>query len=234
MHFNVGLLISFLFSLSLVGIADAAGFHTFKDTQGREMKAKITLVRGDDIYIERRDGLETKVPRSIFCKADQDYITEWERMAFLKSDFLEVNFTTTESDKRKSSSGGIERENYNVHYNILITNTAHEDLTDIKVEYLFLKFEDFLSATKRSEGKLLRFKGSSKIKKIPAREEVSVSTEEIPMLESDLESGYVWTNGAKKSSKDKLKGIWVKIYSGDTLVHEYSRPATMINNEKWD
>jgi len=52
----------------------AASYHTFADTQGREMEAKITRVSGDDVYIQRRDGLSTKVKRSIFSKKDQSYI----------------------------------------------------------------------------------------------------------------------------------------------------------------
>ena len=53
------------------------------------------------------------------------------------------------------------------------------------------------------------------------------------MLESKLESGYIWGNGAKKTSKDKLEGIWVKIYIGDKLVHEISKPENMMRKEKW-
>ena len=37
------------------------------------MNAKLTQVSGEDIYIERLDGLNTKVNISIFSKADQNY-----------------------------------------------------------------------------------------------------------------------------------------------------------------
>lgn len=217
----------------LTSIANAAGFHTFKDTQGRKMEAKITRVSGEDVYIERRDGLNTKVKRSIFSREDQTYITQWAYEALLESGILEAHFSTKETDKRKSSSGGIQREDYKVHYNIGLKNISDEDLSGIRVEYLILKFEDLLSATKRSEGELQRFKGSAELQQLSAREEGRVSTETVPMLESKLEPGYVWRNGAKKTSKDKLEGIWVKIYIGDKLVHEVSKPENMMRKEQW-
>jgi len=210
------------------------GFHLFKDTQGREMEAKITRVSGDDVYIERRDGLSTKAKRSIFCEKDQAYIEDWAYNALLESDFLEVRFTTKVSDKRKSSTGGIEREEFQIQYNITLNNTSYLDLADIRVEYLILKFEDLLSAPKRSQGNILRFKGSIVLEQMHQRETVTLTTELIPMLESQLEPGYIWKNGAKKTSKDKLEGIWVKIFVGDKLVREVSKPENMIRKEPWE
>ena len=45
-----------------------SNFRTFIDSQGREMSAKLTQVSGDDVYIERLDGLSTRVDISIFRK----------------------------------------------------------------------------------------------------------------------------------------------------------------------
>ena len=231
MHIHLGILLYLL--LCLTNIANAAGFHTFRDTQGREMEAKITRVSGEDVYIERRDGLNTKVKRSIFSNEDQTYIAEWAHNALLESGILEVRFSEKNSKKRKSDSGGIIRKDYKAHYDITITNTAYEDFSDITVEYLILKFEDALAAQKRSQGEMKRLKGNASLKTLEARKEGSVSTKEFPMLESKRAPGYVWANGGKKSSKDDLKGIWVKIFVGDTLVHQQSRPENMMRKEAW-
>ena len=66
------------------------------------------------------------------------------------------------------------------------------------------------------------------------RETVTLTTELIPMLKSQLEPGYIWANGAKKTSKDKLEGIWVKIFVGDKLVREVSKPENMMRKEPWE
>jgi hypothetical protein len=78
-----------------------------------------------------------------------------------------------------------------------------------------------------------RLKGNASLKTLEARTEGSVHTKEFPMLESKLAPGYIWANGGKKTSKDDLKGIWVKIYVGDKLVHQQSRPENMMRKEAW-
>lgn len=215
-------------------IAHAAGFHTFKDTQGREMEAKITRVSGEDVHIERRDGLNTKVKRSIFSQEDQTYIAEWAHNALLESGIFEVRFSQKTDSRRESESGGIEREDHKVHYDIIINNKAYEDFSDLKVEYLMLKFEDALSAQKRSQGTIERIKGSTELKHIEARKEGKVSTEHFQILETKLAPGYIWANGGKKTSRDDIRGIWVKVYIGDTLVHEISKPENMMRKERWN
>ena len=99
---------------------------------------------------------------------------------------------------------------------------------------LILKFEDQLAADKRSEGTIHRIKGSAKQNLIKAREEVRVSTEKFPMMETQLAQGYVWKGGGQRDSEDVVKGIWVKIYVGNKLVHEISKPENMMRKESWD
>lgn len=214
-------------------VTQGADFHTFKDTQGRQMEAKITRVSGEDVYIERRDGLNTKVNRSIFSQEDQTYISEWAYNALLESGIFDLHFIQKRSKRRKSESGGIQREDYKSHYDIVITNQAYEDFSNLRVEYLILKFKDALSANKRSTGTIERISGSAELKGIEARKEKTVSTEEFQMLDTKLAPGYVWSIGGKKTSKDLLKGIWVKIYLDDKLAHEISKPENMMSKERW-
>jgi hypothetical protein len=65
-------------------------FRTFSDSTGREMDAKLTQVSGDDVYIERRNGLTTKLDISIFSKEDKEYIRDWARTAALKDDAIDI------------------------------------------------------------------------------------------------------------------------------------------------
>lgn len=94
--------------------AGESDFRTFTDPQGREMEAKLTLVSGDDVFIERRDGLATKVDIAIFIKEDQDFIREWGRKQAIKDDALAVRFTSAIEDKSRweSNGGGILRKTW--------------------------------------------------------------------------------------------------------------------------
>jgi hypothetical protein len=210
-------------------------FRTFTDVKGRHIEAKITRTSGKDIYIERRDGFDAKVDISTFSEADQEYIKEWAYNSLLKSDLFDVRFSSKRSDRDKYTSCGIEYEKYTMHYDVVITNNDYDnDFKNIKIEYLIVKFEDALAAKKKSHGTLIRFQGSASHHLIQAREEIRISTEKFPMQETDLAPGYFWTNGGKENSKDVIRGIWVKIYVGDKLVHEISKPENMMRKESWN
>ena len=47
--------------------------------------------------------------------------------------------------------------------------------------------------------------------------------------------GWTWKGDAGKSrqSKDKLEGIWVKVYAGNSLVLETARPESLMRTEDW-
>ncbi|MBL6919501.1 MAG: hypothetical protein ISR41_03245 [Puniceicoccaceae bacterium] len=84
MH-NIKLFFVFFLTTGSILSAGEPTFRTFSDSQGREMSAKLTQVSGDDIYIERLDGLSTKVNISIFSKEDQEFIRDWDRKETLKT-----------------------------------------------------------------------------------------------------------------------------------------------------
>lgn len=198
------------------------------------MEAKLTRVSGEDIYIERKDGLDTKVKLSIFSEEDQEYIKGWARDQLLENGVFDVRFGTKRSSKNEYTNGGIIYDKYNMQYEVVITNKNYDnDFENIRVEYLVLKFEDKLAADKRREGRIERIKGVVTHDVVKARGEVRLSTEKFPMMTTKLAQGYVWRGGGERESKDIAKGIWVKVYVGDKLVHEISKPENMMRKEPW-
>ncbi|MGC6456031.1 MAG: hypothetical protein ACON39_01995 [Coraliomargaritaceae bacterium] len=200
------------------------------------MQAKIKQVSGDEVYIERQDGLATKLSTSILCKEDQAYIKSWAQKKVLKNGAIEVRFSDEESEKSTVGNGGINTTKYDAHYEVILKNTTDEVIEDIRVEYLMLKFEDKVAAKKRSEGELERKKGKLHLANLPGRSEKRLQTDPFSMMETELEAGYVWSGGEAgkaRKSKDKLEGIWVKIYAGDTLVLQQARPQSLIRKEVW-
>ena len=59
---------TFLLTIGSILSFGESNFHTFSDSQGREMSANPTQVSGDDVYIVRLDGLSARVDISIFSK----------------------------------------------------------------------------------------------------------------------------------------------------------------------
>lgn len=224
----------FLFLASTLLGADT--FRTFTDSQGREMSAKVTRVSGDEVSIQRKDGLSTRVPINVFSQVDQDYIRAWESENFLKSGIVEVRFAEDEGDETKGSSGGIRSVTYDANYEVILKNTSDRPVKDIRVEYLMLKFTDEVAAKKRSAGQQERQKGQLELASLAGRTESRLATKKFSMRETSLEPGWTWAGGEAgkaRESKDKLEGIWVKVYSGDLLILETARPESLMRKEPW-
>lgn len=224
------------FLFTLVGVtANAAdpGFRLFTDPQGREMQAKLTRVSGDDVYIERQDGLATKVDISIFSPDDQAYIRDWEKKdAWSRK--LELRFKSHITDRKGWDGHPIARKTWKEGYEIVVKNETAFAMEDVRLEYRVFKFEDAMAAQKRSEGEVKKIKGAAKVKNIPAWSEEISATSQFPMRETKLASGYYWTGGGKKKSRDYMEGVWVRVYVGDSLAHETTQPKNLNRNAGWD
>ena len=199
------------------------------------MEARITHTSGTDVYIERSDGVTAKVNLEIFSEADQQYINEWSLNELLSDDIFDVRFRQKISDENKYTENRIIHEEYSVHYDLVITNNDRDnDLNNIRVEYLILKFEDAIAAEEKNDGEVKRIKKTITHDTIKAREEIQLQTEKFAMLETQLTPGTVWKNGGIRNSKDVVRGIWVKVYVGEKLVAEASKPKNMMRKQSWN
>lgn len=227
----------FVFFLTTGSVLSAgeSTFRSFYDRQGREMNAKLTQVSGDDVYIERHDGLSTKVNISIFSKDDQDYIRDWDRKETLRNDAIKVRFITDVENKSgwEDKGGGIVRKTWKESYGIELTNESQLALKNIRIEYLIFKFEDAMAAQKRSEGEVRHLTGETMLPTLKARSKVRARTKKFPMLETKLAPGYRWANGGKETSEDEMRGIWIKVFVGEVLATEVSKPENLMRKESW-
>ena len=72
--------------------------------------------------------------------------------------------------------------------------------------------------------------------KVPAlvvRSTVRVSTKKFPMRETKLAPGFIWPGGGKRTSKDEMRGIWIKVFVGEILAAEVSKPENLMRKENW-
>ena len=212
-----------------------SNFRTFSDNQGREMSAKLTQVSGDDVYIERLDGHSTKVNISLFSKENQDFIRDWDRKETIRNDAIKVRFITDVEDKSgwENNGGGILRKTWKEGYEIELCNESQLNLKNIRIEYLIFKFEDAMAAQKRSEGEVRYLTGETKVPALEVRGKVRASTKKFPMLETKLAPNYRWPDGGKETSDDEMRGIWIKVYVGEILATEVSKPENLIRKESW-
>lgn len=209
------------------------GFRLFTDPQGREMHAKLTVVSGDDVFIERQDGLATKVDISIFSEEDQAYIRDWEKKADWGKN-LELVFRSHVTERSGWEGSSILRKTWKEGYEVTIKNETAFDMEDVRIEYMVLKFEDAIAAQTRSEGEIKKLKGSAKVGKIPAWSSGASETSQFPMQQTKLDGNTRWANGGKETSKDTMDGIWVRVFVGDFLATEVTKPENLDRRIGWD
>lgn len=105
---------------------------------------------------------------------------------------------------------------------------------DIRLEYLIFHFVDVIGGEKRSEGSVKRIKGKLNLAVLEGYANQKLQTEPVQFRETRLMTGFVWSKGSgARDSKDRLDGIWIKLFVGDQLVLQQSRPASLASKEAW-
>jgi len=211
-----------------------AQYREFTDKSGRTMRAKPVNVVGAQVRIEREDGHEFTVPVMVFSEEDQKYLQKWMLTFLAEHDrLLSVNAKGDGTKKMSRDSGSIEYDYWKGFYKITIENESDIALDGLKVDYRYFIFDDAVAADRRSDGDTKKIAGTAPIPMLGARAKIELETVRTDMTASKLAPGWYYTNGGDDSSKDKLDGIWIKIYRDDLLLEEYSDPTNLREKQKW-
>ncbi len=105
-------------------------------------------------------------------------------------------------------------------YQVEIVNRAFRDLKDLKVEYRVYKRDDNYGA-KQSEKDLIYVSGEEEIELLENGRNFTFVTNSIQLDTSKLNANWRYTDGAKPEIKDRLYGLWMRIYSGGELVCDF-------------
>ena len=137
-------------------------------------------------------------------------------------------------NKRLNAEGSIEITESKRAYSIGISSRIPESIHDIRVEYLIFHFVDAIGGEKRLDGNVKRIKGKLELSKLEGRSSEKLQTEPVQFKETKLMPGWVWSKSSgARDSKDRLDGIWIKLYVGEQIVLEQSRPASLATKEVW-
>ncbi len=145
---------------------------------------------------------------------DVDFRIEKKKESAEKSDDMS---TTVKSEKWR----------YEVH----MTNKAFRDLLGVRVDYIVFFNE---VATTRGKVKTLRKEsGSYDVGTVPNSKTTTFNTEAVELTKTQLKAGWITLDGSRPRAADTLAGIWIKVYEGETLLAEYSNPASLRREEKF-
>ena len=230
---------SFLVCLiTLHGLSEAADeWLTLQNNSGQSIRVKLLRMQGNAVHIEMAGGRRMKTSLSVYNEASQSRIRQHFYQRLLVPESFECKLSEVRlpgKNKRLNSQGSREITETKRAYSIVLSSRIAEPVHDIRLEYLIFHFEDVLGAEKRSEGRVNRVKGKLELATLEAYAKQKLQTESIDFTETRLLPGWVFSKGSgARDSKDRLDGIWIKLFVGDQLVLQQSRPASLSTNETW-
>ncbi len=140
---------------------------------------------------------------------------------------------THQGEKSTAGPGGISKAKETCAFEITVNNNSSKDTPQLEARYIVFVLREQLGE-KKGVDPTERVKGSKPIEPIKAHNKAVIQTDDIALKQSSLTGGWHYDAGGKINAKDATKGIWIKIFQGDTVVGEYALPSTIKDKENWD
>ncbi|WP_372798468.1 hypothetical protein [Pontiella sp.] len=228
-----------LFGLACAGLADE--YRTFTDKEGREIRAKIVKsdARSGKVTLLRDNGKRATVPAQVFSDDDVAYIREWSAA----SQFQMNSKFKIKVDEEKKKLGDNKTA---LAYEVELTNNSNMPLEDVRVDYaIFVRVSGFNGSadTEKIYTGTLKFEnlGIGEKRALLTSEEKLTKTYKTYSYEDTETVGYVsytvTKTGQKKSTEDKLAGIWLKVYGpkvgGAQICRDFTDPSSLQKKYAW-
>lgn len=219
---------------------EAQELRTFTSRDGQSVRAAVVDFVGETVTLQREDGRTFPVPLNSLSEEDVRYVKSLDIAAVRLALVTQRARPTVEAKtklgrKEKRKRGYVEYEERDAWYDVTVKlpTSAPVGLTKLRAEYRQYKFSAEMAAEKRSDGELEVTEGTYEISLLNPGAEVTFSTEKVALQETKLASGVVWIEGGRRTSADELRGVWVRLYSGDTLLVEYATPSNLPERQTW-
>lgn len=211
-------------------------FRTFTSSDGKEIKAKLLEFDGSRVKLEMENGaIVNNVSFELFSAKDRGYIREWKVNEQLKSGMgLEFTiFQRAEDRKNHKNSIGGKADRDLIYFEMPLRNRTSFDVDGLLVKYVIYWRDEVLASDPDEPGELIKVPGKIKIENLAPNETNKMTTESVVISTDTLADNYFFTNGGKRVAKDKMEGIWVRIYRNDQLLIETARPEFIMKRYEW-
>ncbi len=243
-------LVLFVCLLSTVACMQAAAqYRDFTSTDGKTIKAALKAYDAQKkiVTIERDNRKTSRVPITVFSKADQAYILEWDASkGFSSASFLKIECDDMVVEKRKEkeledvlyTGGHIEKDFEKtvttferIAFEIQFQNTNNSELKDIRMEYQIYYEQSELIWEEKPEVKQKHFSGEMAIPALPGKSKTLVTTESVEIHEDNVNPIPQFGEDQRRGGKGEVHGIRARLYmkmsSGKEIMREFSFPEKL-------
>ena len=133
----------------------------------------------------------------------------------------------------RKTEGQASRSESESCYEVKVTNNSFQATKPLQARYILFVERQELGAKKGVEA-TQKVTGEAPLEPIASRATASFTTVTVKLGDEQLPGGYYYNNGGRIKAQDTLKGIWTRLFDGDTLVAEFVQPPTLSKREKWE
>ncbi|MGH8016756.1 MAG: hypothetical protein ACREIA_00430 [Opitutaceae bacterium] len=218
--------------LSLLIPCARAEMRTFTDTKGRTITAEVVDMTVSTIRIRRDDGRTFEIAKDTLSKEDQEYLAAWElKRAFVFGGVeIRARRVRLDSDRRLSNSRKKKEETW--CFKVTVTNESRANLDGIVAEWRVFYINDS-PREEKDELELKRKQGSVPLGTLEPGDETEFQTSALELETIQLRPGYFYTDTDRRTIKDAIEGVWIRIVQGREILAEYANPTSLTKTETW-
>ncbi len=200
-----------------------AEVREFKNNKGQILKAEPVVVRGMNVILRMENKQQVPVPLKNFSAEDQTWLLQW---MVWDPKALDYNFTCEEVEKTGESL----RQKYSYYkyevtprgYEVKIGNRSQNTMEGVKVAYrIFL--EDRVDENGNTKLKVSYHTGTSVLPRMQYNASHSLMTRKLNCEKLTPVDG--WTFYVGKTTRDRLRGVWMRFYRHGVMISEWKSPG---------
>jgi len=121
-----------------------------------------------------------------------------------------------------------------VAYQVSVQNKEFKAMPPLKARYIIFVERQQIGQKVGTET-VEQIKGEADVPEMGAMKGESFVTNGVKLLEEQLSGKYIaYTDGGRIKAKDRLVGIWVRFFDGETQVGEYVNPVNLKTRHTWE
>jgi len=136
---------------------------------------------------------------------------------------VEIKVARQKLDQDVNTRGNKRIETKEIRYTVTVQSKTFKQLSNLEAKYIIFYYD---SQPGSPDKPVEQFKsGSEKIVALAGNRSVEFQTDSIALTTVTLDGGWYYEGGGSNKSKDRVSGIWVRIYSEGKIIGEYAAPV---------
>jgi hypothetical protein len=194
--------------------------RSFTSTEGKTIEAELVSATGLQATIKLTDGRETVVPLNRLSQADQDFVGQWlaQHPQAVRYNFVVDASKDKVDSKTKGSNLSITTATATKWlYHVKITNRASEPVNGVIMRYQ-IHYIDVEGKSKNTEYAF----GAKELPMLKPGESTMIDTDPVQLIKTELQGGYVYSDGSRSRQADTIKGLAVTLQYNGSSVFEFA------------